>query len=193
MSAILALADIGTKSTTLAQNCCPNARQRLHPRFLAGAFRNAPSARRRSEVPRTGIGDLGGINFPRNKSQPFTGIYARRCSRRWPRFLEPGQQLGIVDDHCNLAPGDMIAAVDRTLYHPTVDSRRDVHARRIDLLLEQQRLRLDEVPKRQGDDRGDRQRDDDSSRAWRTRWRPKNVAPFRFALPQRRKRRAQRR
>jgi hypothetical protein len=98
MSAILALADIGTKSTRLAQNCCPNARQRPrpHPARALALAANAPSGRRRSEVPRTGLGDVGGINFPVIRASYLREIYVRANRGREEKRARPPRQGGVT-------------------------------------------------------------------------------------------------
>ena len=77
------------------------------------------------------------------------------------RFLELGQQFRIVDLVQQLARGDILAALDRALADPAVDARRDVDAGRVRLALDEQRLRLHEIPERQANDRRDNERDDE--------------------------------
>ena len=77
----------------------------------------------------------------------------QRDQQRRLGLLELGQQLGIVDRHQELAGRDVLAAIDRALGDPAIDARRDVDARGIGLALDQERLRLHQIPQRQRHDR----------------------------------------
>ena len=69
------------------------------------------------------------------------------------------QKLRIVDLVQQLARGDIVAALDRALADPAVDARRDVDARRVRFSLNDERLRLDQIPERKANDRSDNERD----------------------------------
>src|SRR5579872_522210 len=74
--------------------------------------------------------------------------------------MQLGDQLGIVDLEQQLASGDVVAALHWPLTNPAVDTRCDVDARRVGLALNNKRLRLHEVPKRQADNCADNDRND---------------------------------
>ena len=106
----------------------------------------------------------------------------QRDGLRGLRLLEPGQQFGIVDRHQDLARGDVLAAIHRAPGNAAVDPRRDVDPRGIRLALNQQRLRLNEIPKRQGEDRDHGKRNDGDRRPRRLLWRVRAVVRPLFHL-----------
>jgi hypothetical protein len=59
---------------------------------------------------------------------------------RRQHLLVLGDGLGIVDAHQHRAGGHILAALDRHLRDPSVDTRRDIESRRIHLTLHEQRL-----------------------------------------------------
>jgi hypothetical protein len=59
--------------------------------------------------------------------------------------------------------------VGQALGHAAIDARGDIDPRGVRLALDQQRLRLDQVPERQADDHGDGKRDDNGGGARRAR------------------------
>ena len=91
--------------------------------------------------------------------------------------LELGHQFRIVDLEQQLPGGDVVAALNRALSDPAVDARRDVDAGGVGLALDDERLRLDQVPQREADSRGDDERDDDSRRSCDL-WRALRDAPL---------------
>ena len=72
-----------------------------------------------------------------------------------------GDRLGIVDPHQRRTGLDVLAARNGDRRDAPVDPRRDVEPRRVDLALHQQRLAPQQIPDRQGGDRGGDHADDD--------------------------------
>jgi hypothetical protein len=60
--------------------------------------------------------------------------------------MEFRNELGIIDLEQQLPGGDIVAALDRPLPHPAVDARGDVDTRGVGFALNDERLRLDQVP-----------------------------------------------
>ena len=84
-------------------------------------------------------------------------------------LFEFGQGLGIVDPHEDSARRHVLAALDRDLLDPPVDTRGYIEPRCIDLALYEQRFRSQEI---EDGKRGDSRRndaDDDGRRARRLR------------------------
>ena len=74
-----------------------------------------------------------------------------RDGERRLRLVKLGNEFRIVDFVENLTRGDVVASLDRTLGHPAVDPRRDIHVRGVRLSLDEERLRLDQIPERQAE------------------------------------------
>ena len=77
------------------------------------------------------------------------------------RLLVLGNRFRIVDLDQHGTGGDVLAALDRDLAYPAVDTGRDVEPCRIDLALHEKRLGTHQVPDGQACDGGDHDGDDD--------------------------------
>src|SRR5262249_17114811 len=62
------------------------------------------------------------------------------------RLLVLRDRLGVVDAHQHRAGGNVLSAHHRDLRNPSIDARRDVEPRGVDLALHQQRLRPHQIP-----------------------------------------------
>ena len=74
-----------------------------------------------------------------------------RDGERRLRLAELGDEFRIVDFVEDLARDDVVASLDRTLGHSAVDPRRNIDVRRVGLSLDEERLRLGQIPERQAD------------------------------------------